>query len=100
MSILSNGYVGIGTTNPGYLFDVSGGTGIVGQFSGRVIGGNAVNSNEFATLGQIAGGAGQFWQRANGSLAPTNITDDVLLGSTATSSALIKLGNKTCNILH
>ncbi|MBU2632847.1 site-specific integrase, partial [Patescibacteria group bacterium] len=90
-NILSGGNVGIGTTSPGYLFDVVGGSGVVGQFSGRVIGGDAVNSSEFATLGQIAAGAGQFWQRTNGSLTPSNITNDVLLGSTATTSALIKL---------
>jgi hypothetical protein len=45
---------------PAYLFDVSGGSGIVGQFSGRVIGGDAVNSNEFATLDRSRGG--QYWQ--------------------------------------
>ena len=28
-----------------------------------------------------------YWQRSDGSLAPTNITDDVLIGSTASSSA-------------
>ncbi|MDL2342454.1 MAG: right-handed parallel beta-helix repeat-containing protein, partial [Patescibacteria group bacterium] len=49
------GNVGIGTNAPAYQFDVQGGTGIVGQFSGRVIGGNAVANNEFATLGQVTG---------------------------------------------
>ncbi len=32
-----------------------------------------------------------YWQRNNQALAPVNITDDVLLGATATASALIKL---------
>ncbi len=58
-------------------------------FSGRVVGANAVNNNEFATLGQIAGGAGQFWQRLVGTLSPTNITDDVLIGQTATPSTSV-----------
>jgi fibronectin-binding autotransporter adhesin len=88
----STGNVGIGTTAPSRLFDVNGGTGIVGQFSGRVIGGNAVNNDEFVTLGQLSAGAGQFWQRALGAVSPSNITDDVLVGGTATASARIRLG--------
>lgn len=95
MRITSAGNVGIGSTAPAYKFDVQGGSGIVGQFSGRVIGADAVNSNEFATLGQISGGAGQYWQRVLGTLSPTNITDDVLVGGTATASALIRLGGTT-----
>ncbi|MDL2342456.1 MAG: hypothetical protein QFB87_05265 [Patescibacteria group bacterium] len=51
----TGGNVGIGTSGPAYKLDVQGGTGIVGQFSGRVIGGNAVANNEFATLGQVTG---------------------------------------------
>ncbi len=95
--IQNDGNIGIGTSAPGYLFDVQGGSGIVGNFSGRVRGANAVNSDEFATLGQIAGGAGQYWQRAAGTLSPTNITDDVLIGGTAnaTASALIRLPGLT-----
>ncbi len=42
-----NQRVGIGITSPSYKLDVSGGTGIVAQFSGRVIGGDAVNAKEF-----------------------------------------------------
>jgi fibronectin-binding autotransporter adhesin len=55
----ASGNLGIGTVGaPAYKLDVQGGTGIVGQFSGRVIGANAVNNNEFATFGQIAGAIG------------------------------------------
>ncbi|MFA7468443.1 MAG: hypothetical protein WCY82_09280, partial [Desulfotomaculaceae bacterium] len=52
MAILG-GSVGIGTTSPTYLLDVSGGSGIVGRFSGRVIGANAVNNDEFVTKLQL-----------------------------------------------
>ena len=36
-----------------YLLDVSGGNDIVARFSGRVIGGQAVNDSEFVTKGQV-----------------------------------------------
>ena len=52
MSIMG-GNVGIGTTNPGYLLDVSGDDDIVAQFSGRVKGVAAVNDDEFVTKGQV-----------------------------------------------
>jgi hypothetical protein len=87
----SGGLVGIGSVTPGYKLDVVSGSAITARFNGRVIGGNAVNNDEFVTLGQLSGGAGQFWQRALGALAPSNVTDDVLVGSTATASAIVKL---------
>ncbi|MCL4354965.1 site-specific integrase, partial [Patescibacteria group bacterium] len=37
------------------------------------------------------------WQRVLGALSPRNITDDVLLGASATSSALIKLSGTSGN---
>ena len=89
--VVQNGNVGIGTTTPGYLFDVSGGTGIVGRFSGRVVGADAVSTNEFATLGQISAGAGQYFQRTLGSLAPSNITDALNIGAIASTSATVHL---------
>lgn len=52
MSIMG-GNVGIGTTNPAHLLDVSGGSDIVAQFSGRVKGVDAVNDDEFVTKGQV-----------------------------------------------
>jgi trimeric autotransporter adhesin len=56
--ILTNGRVGIGTSAPGYLLDVSGGTGVMARFSGRVIGAPGVNSDEFVTKAQLDGVAG------------------------------------------
>ena len=73
------GNVGIGTTGSSYKLDVSGGSGIVGQFSGRVIGGNAVGTNEFVTLSQLTGGTGQYWSRSGTNLSPTTAGDDVYL---------------------
>lgn len=52
MSIMG-GKVGIGTTNPSKLLEVSGGKDIVAQFSGRVKGADAVNDDEFVTKGQV-----------------------------------------------
>ena len=47
------GYLGIGTLLPTYMLDVSSSTDIVARFSGRVIGVDAVNDNEFVTKGQV-----------------------------------------------
>ncbi|MHB8871950.1 MAG: beta strand repeat-containing protein, partial [Candidatus Doudnabacteria bacterium] len=48
--------------------------------------------NIYATnfIGGTSGVQG-LWQRNSSALSPTNITDDLLLGATATSSALVKL---------
>jgi hypothetical protein len=45
--------LGIGTMSPQYLLDIYGEEDIVARFSGRVIGTNAVNDNEFVTKGQV-----------------------------------------------
>ena len=50
---IMGGKVGIGTTNPSKLLEVSGGQDIVAQFSGRVKGADAVNDDEFVTKGQV-----------------------------------------------
>ncbi|HET7630388.1 MAG TPA: hypothetical protein VFK03_03365, partial [Candidatus Saccharimonadales bacterium] len=52
--------LGIGTTAPGYLLDVQGGTGVVARFSGSVVGAQAASGNQFVTLTQaqnLIGGA-------------------------------------------
>ncbi|NTU46041.1 hypothetical protein HGA88_00245 [Candidatus Roizmanbacteria bacterium] len=80
---IGNGNLGIGTTAPGYKLDIQGGTGIVGQFSGRVIGANAVNTNEFVTLGQMS--SSNLWTRLNGVLSPATSSDVVAATSSATT---------------
>ncbi len=94
---LSGTNVGIGTTTPSRLFHVNGGTGIVAQFSGRVIGGDAVNANEFVTLGQLSGGTGQYWQRNSTLLSPSTITDAMSVGSTTPASAMFYVPGTTNN---
>ncbi|KKT65657.1 MAG: hypothetical protein UW60_C0039G0010, partial [Candidatus Woesebacteria bacterium GW2011_GWA2_44_33] len=47
------------------------------------------NGTSWIALG--GGSTSGFWQRNSGALSPTNITDDILVGATATTSALIKL---------
>ena len=50
---IMGGNVGIGTTSPSKLLEVSGDEDVVAQFSGRVKGANAVNDDEFVTKGQV-----------------------------------------------
>ncbi len=74
LTILGDGSVGIGLTNPAYELDVVGDVNITGDY---LVNGSAIRQS--------------FWQRTDGSLAPLNITDSLNLGSTATSSALVHL---------
>ena len=64
-----------------------------------------LNGSLIMTGNLTTGGSGSvgFWQRADGAVAPTNITDDLLVGGTATSSALFKIVGTTgrlANILE
>ena len=43
------------------------------------------------------GGTIGYWQRDSGAIAPKNITDDILIGATATSSAIVKIPGLTNN---
>lgn len=57
-------------------------------------------TGDLTCSGTIAGGATGavgYWQRAAGAVSPTNITDDVLVGGTATSSAKFQIFGLTGN---
>jgi excisionase family DNA binding protein len=94
--VRNDGRLGVGTTSPSYQFDVVGGTGIVGQFSGRVIGGDAVNANEFATKAQVdaATGGGTKVSSLNtltGALTLAGTTGEVAVNSNGTDTLTIDL---------
>jgi parallel beta-helix repeat protein len=108
MRILNSGEVGIGTDTPSHLLDVSGGTGIVARFSGRVIGAEASNTDEFVTLGQmnsaISGGGGSLFSDAGSYTYLTSTSDDFVLGASSiadgslymdVSANRLRLGNGT-----
>jgi len=65
----TSGNVGIGTDEPEYLLDVSGGDDIVAQFSGRVKGSDAVNDDEYVTKGQVESSSNLFY-------TPTSTSDN------------------------
>ena len=110
LTILGNGNVGIGVTNPvstlsigtGSLFQVNSTGNIVkinnvttsfpasqGAANSTLTNDGAGNLSWFSPMG--GSGINGYWQRTDGSLAPTNITDSLNLGSTATASALVHL---------
>ncbi|MEX0896172.1 MAG: hypothetical protein WDZ94_04555, partial [Patescibacteria group bacterium] len=84
LNILADGNVGIGTNSPNNLLDVQGGSGIVAQFSGRVIGADAVNTDEFITLGQL--NTSTYWQKVAGVLSPF-LAEPLAATSSATTVA-------------
>jgi fibronectin-binding autotransporter adhesin len=92
-----NGRIGIGAPNPNYLLDVQGGTGVVGNFSGRVRGVQATNTDEFVTLGQVGsiiGAPGDYIQ--NGTAAQSadfNITGTGTIGTLSVSGGGSVSGN-------
>ncbi|MDL2342274.1 MAG: right-handed parallel beta-helix repeat-containing protein [Patescibacteria group bacterium] len=110
----SPSFAGLSTTG---VLAVSAGTGIVGTFSGRVSGGDAVGNNEFATLGQVSGAvsgvAGNYIANntslqaganfnisGNGTLggslsvaSSTNLVGAVTLGTASTATGQLKLAN-------
>lgn len=101
----TNTRIGIGTNAPLYTLDVQGGTGIVGRFSGRVIGANAVNNDEFITLGQAntnyaaASGSANYIQNGTTVQAANfNIQGVNTTGTTAIIAA--NAANTTGNVLE
>lgn len=76
---------GIGTNSPGYLLDVGGNA----RFTGRVIGANAVNANEFVTKSQLdTVGSSIYWTRSGSYTVLSNIGDNVGIGTNSPSAKL------------
>lgn len=69
----TNNRLGIGTNVPAYGLDITGAA-IVARFSGRVIGTDAVNVNEFVTLGQLSTvSAGNYFLQNGNSFGETAV---------------------------
>ncbi len=96
----NTGNVGIGTTIPSsFKLEVAGNIGP--EASGiRDLGSSSRVWNNIYANNIVSGsstGTQGWWQRNAQALSPTNITDDLLLGATATTSALIKLTGTSGN---
>lgn len=90
---------------------IYGGTGQTTWTTGDLLyasGTNALSKLGIGSTGQLlsvsagvpawAASSGSNWQRNSGALAPLNITDDVLVGDTATASAKVRLSGTTGDI--
>lgn len=87
-------HLGIGITSPNYRLDVANGTGVVGRFSGRVIGGEAVNSNEFVTKSQLdLVSSSIFWNRSGSYTYLSNTADFVGIGTASPAAKLTVAGD-------
>ncbi len=97
-----------GTTTVNSALTITGNITPNGQFAASLIPtGNSINlgspSNNFGTLYATniilpsSGGIDGYWQLNSGALSPTNITNDVLVGGTATSSAKFQIFGNTGN---
>ncbi|HVA96342.1 MAG TPA: MerR family DNA-binding transcriptional regulator, partial [Candidatus Acidoferrales bacterium] len=102
---INNSTITNGTWNGNAVGAAYGGTGVTNYAKGDILFANSNSPSVLSTLGigttgQIltvsaggipswsnAGGTFNFWQESSGALSPYNITDDLLLGSSATSSA-------------
>ncbi|MCA1806632.1 MAG: hypothetical protein LC687_02035, partial [Actinobacteria bacterium] len=98
-STSSTSMLGIGTIAPAYALDVVTADAIAARFSGRVIGSDAVNNDEFITLGQANTNyqsAGDYFLQggnAYGELATLGTTDDQDLRFMTNNSERIRVTN-------
>lgn len=104
MTILSGGNVGIGTMSPSsFMLQTAGNIGpdatntydlgsLTSEWNNTYTK-NLYVSGSLITTGPQAG----FWQRALGVIAPLNVTDDLSIGGSATSSAIFQIFGSGAN---
>jgi parallel beta-helix repeat protein len=96
----TNARIGIGTATPAYALDVVTADAISGRFSGRVIGADAVNNDEFVTKGQMdsaIAGAPQGVTSLNtldGALIIQGTANRVTISSNGTDTLTLDVGSE------
>ena len=96
----SSDNVGLGTTTASsFKLQIAGS---IGPNSDNVydLGSSALYFRNIYVKNMISGSSGTvgFWQRTSGALAPADVSDDIILGASATTSAVIKLVGTTGTI--
>jgi site-specific recombinase XerD len=99
VSYITGGNVGIGTTAAAnFALQAAGNIGPSAtntyDLGSSSLQWNNIYGNNFYQNGTLVN-LTNYWQRALGAVAPYNITDDVLVGGSATASAKIRLGGTT-----
>lgn len=92
IGVLPIGNGGTNSTSTPTSGAIAYGTGTAYAFSSAGSSGQCLTSGGSGTPTWINCSGANYWQLNNGALSPSNTTNDLLLGSSATSSALIKLG--------
>jgi site-specific recombinase XerD len=98
-SFVNTGNFGIGLINPTYKLDVTGDINLTGAL--RTSGNAGTNSQVLTSTGtgvawvdQSTIGGVQYWQLNGGVLSPTDLNNDINLGSTSTASATVHLASQ------